>query len=227
MSVRKYFPLIFTGILVVFYVGFLILVRRSFPTSEELLSSVSSFYGNWGYEIVFIASLVEALILINLFVPGTVAVGLGAVFARVGELDLTIGIILAVFGALLGYILDYCLGFFGLSKVIESLGFKRSLEKSIRFLQISSIRSFSLAFIHPNIGAIASFAAGSLKMNFTKFLTLSSLSTIAWYSLWGILGFALGEVFLKVLTKYAFVLLIFILSVWILAIVYGRLGRRR
>ena len=226
MSVRKYTPLILTSILIGFYVGFLILVRRSFPTSEELLSSVSNFYGNWGYEIVFIASFIEALILINLFAPGTVAVGLGAVFARIGELDLTIGIFLAVTGSLLGYVLDYCLGFFGLSKLIENLGFKKSFENTIKILQISSMRSFSLAFIHPNIGAVASFVAGSLKMNFTKFLTLSSLSTIAWYSLWGILGFALGEVFLKVLTRYAFVILIFILSVWILAIFYGRWGRR-
>ena len=86
MSVRKYTPLILASILIGFYVGFLIFVRRTFPTSEELLSSVSNFYGNWGYEIVFVASFIEALILINLFVPGTLDVGLGAACARIGEL---------------------------------------------------------------------------------------------------------------------------------------------
>lgn len=120
----------------------------------------------------------------------------------------------------------FLVGFFDLSKIIENLGFKKTLEKTTELLQITSLKSFSLAFIHPNIGAIASFAAGSLKMDFKKFLTLSSLSTIAWYSLWGILGFALGEVFLKVLTKYAFVLMIFVLSIWILVLVNNRWGKR-
>ncbi|MBI2020774.1 VTT domain-containing protein [Candidatus Daviesbacteria bacterium] len=222
----KFKPLILSVILISFYISFLIFVRRSFPTSEELLSAVSSFYGSFGYEIIFLASMLEALILINLFVPGAVAVGLGAVFARSGELDLTVGIILAVTGALLGYLIDFALGFFGFSEIVKSLGWERGLEKVRVQLQSSSVRSFSLGFIHPNIGALVAVAAGTLRMNFVKFLSLSALSTLIWYSLWAILGFALGGIFLTILTRYAFIIMLLVLSIWILTILYGRWGKR-
>ncbi len=166
--------------------------------------------------------MIEALFIINFFAPGAVAVGLGAVFARSGQLDLTIGIILAVAGALLGYILDYLIGFFGFSKVVEGLGFKEYTKQATIQLKASYFKSFSLGFIHPNIGAIVSVAAGILKMNFLRFILLAALSTTAWYSLWGILGFALGEVFLTVFTKYAFIIMHLVLSIWILTYLYGK-----
>lgn len=215
-----------TAVLIGFYIAFAILIRKSFPTSEELLSSISSFYGRFGYEIIFLGSMLEALILINLFVPGVVAVGLGAIFARAGELELSIGILLAVSGAMLGYILDFAIGYFGFSKFFNQLGWHKALERVSAELQVSSIRSFSLGFIHPNIGSVVSLAAGTLKMNFTKFSSLSFLSTLAWYSLWAILGFALGEIFLTILTKYAFILMLFVISVWVLTILYGRWSKR-
>lgn len=224
--VRKYKPFIFPTLCIIIYVVFLILIKRSYPTSEEFLNNISSFYGRFGYEIIFLGSMLEALILINLFVPGVVALGLGAVFARAGELDLTVGIILAVSGALLGYVLDFALGFFGFFEIVKELGWNKALEKVRVELQKSTVRSFSLGFIHPNIGAIVSVASGTLRMNFVKFLSLSFLSTLAWYSLWGILGFALGEVFLTLFTKYAFIIMFFILSVWVLTILYGRWSRR-
>lgn len=223
---RKHKTLIPTVILIALYIGILFLTRRLFPTSEKLVSEVGSFYGSFGYEIIFLASMLEALIVINLFVPGAVAVGLGAVFARSGQLDLTIGIILATIGAVIGFILDYLAGFFGLSRLIEGLGFDSFAKQAKEQLKISSFKSFSLGFIHPNIGAIVATAAGALKMNFIRFLFLSSLSTLAWYSLWGVLGFTLGEIFLTVFTKYAFIIMIFILSVWILSILYGRWSRK-
>lgn len=219
---KRYKTLIPQVILIGFYIGILVLTRKFFPTSQELVSQVSSFYGSFGYEIIFLASAIEALFIVNLFAPGAVAVGLGAVFARSGQLDLTVGIILAVAGAMLGYILDYLIGFLGFSRLVEGLGFARYTDQAKSQLQASSFKSFSLGFIHPNIGAVVSVAAGILKMNFVRFILLSSLSTLTWYSLWGILGFALGEIFLTLLTKYAFIIMLLIASIWILTYLYGR-----
>lgn len=170
--------------------------------------------------------MIEALFILNFFAPGAVAVGLGAVFARSGQLDLTIGIILAVAGALSGYILDYLIGFLGLSRVVDGLGFKEYTKQVTLQLKASYFKSFILGFIHPNIGAIVSTAAGVLKINFLRFILLASLSTLAWYSLWGILGFALGEILLILLTKYAFIIMLLVVSIWILTYLYGKWSKK-
>lgn len=219
---KRYKTLIPPVTLISIYIGTLLLTRKFFPTSAELVSQVATFYGSFGYEIIFLASMIEALFIVNLFAPGAVAVGLGAVFARSGQLDLTVGIILAVAGAMLGYILDYLIGFFGFSKVVEGLGFREYTRRATIELKASYFKSFSLGFIHPNIGAVVSTAAGILKMNFLRFILLAALSTLIWYSLWGILGFALGEVFLTLLTKYAFIIMLLVASIWILTYLYGK-----
>lgn len=204
------------------YLVLLIIIRQSLPSSEDFVSQLSSLYGRYGYEIVFLGSILEALVLVNFFAPGAVAMGLGAVFARAGQLDLTLAILTAVAGAIIGYTLDFILGLFGFSAFLEKTDFGKTLGKIRNRLEKSKMRSLSLGFIHPNIGSFLSLAAGTLRMHFIQFSLLALLSTLAWYSLWGIMVFVLGEVFLTVLTKYAFVLILLALSVWILSVVYGR-----
>lgn len=218
----KYRSLILPVLVISLYIAFLIIIRQSLPSSKDFVSQLSSLYGRYGYEIVFLGSMLEALVVINFFAPGAVAMGLGAVFARAGQLDLTMAILAAVLGAMIGYALDFILGLWGFSAFLEKSDFGRTLGKVRNRLEKSKMRSLSLGFIHPNIGSLLSLAAGTLRMHFIQFSILALLSTLAWYSLWGILVFVLGEVFLTVLTKYAFVLILLALSVWILSVVYGR-----
>lgn len=192
------------------------------PGSKDFTSYLSSLYGRYGYEIVFLASILEALVVINFFAPGAVAMGLGAVFARSGQMDLTLAILVATAGAIIGYALDFMLGLWGFSAILEKSDFGKGLDKIKSRLEKSRMRSLSLGFIHPNIGSLLSLAAGTLKMHFMQFLILALLSTLVWYGLWGILVFAFGEVFLVILTRYVFLLILLALSIWILSVVYGK-----
>lgn len=210
-------------VLIIFYVIFILIIRSFFPTGKALVDSLASIYGRFGYEIVIIGSLLEALIVLNFFIPGgVVAVGLGAVFAKAGELDLTLAIILAVLGALMGYSLDFILGRFGLEELLARMGYKEAISKVKSQIERSSLKTFSLGFIHPNIGSLLAFAAGTLNMNFKTFLLLALLSTMVWYSLWGLLIFALGQVLLTILIKYVFMLFLLVSSIWILIMLFGQ-----
>lgn len=220
--INKYRSLILPIVVISFYIAFLIIIRQSLPSSKDFVSQLSSLYGRYGYEIVFLGSMLEALVVINFFAPGAVAMGLGAVFARSGQLDLTLAILAAVLGAIIGYTLDFILGLWGFSAFLEKSDFGKALGKVRNRLEKSKMRSLSLGFIHPNIGSFGALAAGTLKMHFIKFLPVAAFSTIFWYSLWGILVFVLGEVFLIILTKYAFLLILLALSVWILKILFNK-----
>lgn len=221
-EMKKYKSLILPIAVISLYLAFLIIVRESLPSSKDLVSYLSSIYGRYGYEIVFLGSLLEAVVLVNFFVPGAAAMGLGAVFARSGQLDLTVAILTATGGAIIGYTLDFALGFWGFSALLEKTAFGKDISKLRQNLERSRLRTLSLSFIHPNIGSFGSLAAGTLKMHFVKFLPLSAFSTVFWYSLWGILVFVLGEIFLIVLTRYAFVLILLAVSFWILRVLFTK-----
>lgn len=214
--------LIVPALLIAFYITFLLLLKGTIPSSEELIAHLGSLYGRFGYEVIFIGATLEALLLVNLFVPGSVAVAFGAIFARSGQVDLTYAVIAAALGAIFGFIIDFAVGYFGFGVFIKRLGYGNIIEKAKNQIKKYGVKTFILGFIHPNIGSFVALASGALKMNFLTFLTLSSLSTLAWVSFWGLLVFALGEVFLIILTKYIWVLILLVLSVWILSTLYGK-----
>lgn len=232
LSIRKFLTKIFSTsllepiILVSFYVAFLYIVQGALPTSEQLVAHLSSLYGRYGYEILFLGALLESLVVVNLLAPGMIALAFGGIFARSGQLDLTFAILASVAGALLGFIIDYFLGLFGFSKIIEKVGGVGIVHKVKDQINKSGVKILSLGYFHPNLGSVISFAAGTIKMNFISFITLSTLSTLAWFSLWGVVVFALGDIALTILSKYLSVLGILITSVWFLLFLYSRSRRK-
>lgn len=208
--------------LIILYIALLVFLKGAIPSPEELLSHAASLYERYGYEVIFLGAMLEALVLVNLITPGILVVTLGAIFARLGQVDLIYCIVAASFGAMSGYLTDYLLGFIGFSQFMAKFGQEKILEKVKAELERSEVRSFGLGFVHPNLGAFLSLAAGTLRMNFLMFVLLALLSTIFWISFWGLLVYALGDVFIKILTKYFFVVVIMVLSAWILVAIHSR-----
>lgn len=214
-------PLIFIGI----YVTFLLALKGSMPTSAEIVENLTRLYERFGYEIIIIGAFLESLVMVNLFVPGASAVTLGAIFARSGQTDLTLAVLAASFGAILGYLVDFYLGKFGFGLVFRVFGSGEAVNKAKNRVEKSATKTFAFSFIHPNIGSIVALAAGAVSMKFKNFLVLSSLSTFAWFSFWGVVVFALGDVFLVVLTKYIWIVVLMFLSIWLLVSLCGNAKR--
>ena len=142
------------------YVVFLIVARGVVPTSEELVNLFASFYAKYGYEIIFVSALLEGLVLVNLFVPGMLALALGAVFARTGVTDLTLVIVTASFGTVFGYIIDFLMGYFGFGDTLKKLGYQSFLEVTNNRLKKYGNRGLIVGFFHSNIGSFFALTAG-------------------------------------------------------------------
>ena len=209
-------------VLISFYLGFLIFVRGAFPTAQEIIDHFASIYARYGYEIIFISAFLEALVLVNLFVPGLVAMALGAIFARTGHIELTLVVLAATSGVFLGYIIDYLLGYFGFGDFFKKAGIGWMVDKARQQLNKLGNHGLILGFAYPNVASFLSLAAGTTKVGFSKFLIIATLSSLFWMPIWGIVIYSLGEIFLNVLTKYSFLIVLVIVTSLVLVRIWQK-----
>lgn len=228
---RRIFELFFTTsliapvILILLYLILLAIFKGANLSPRDIIAHATSIYSRYGYEIIFFGAFMEALVVINFFVPGVTLVVLGAVFARTGGIDLTWAVLSATTGAILGYIIDFFLGYFGFGQLLSKFKITAALTKAKSEVEKSPVKSFGLGFIHPDLGSFVALAAGTIKMNFINFLTLTFFSSLVWTSLWGLLVFAFGRIFLVVLTRYTTLLVILVVSIWTLWTMYENRGK--
>lgn len=205
-QLKDFRSLVLPLILLIIYLAFFAVMKSVLPTPDEMIKAFEAFYRKYGYEIIFLAATAEGVVLVNLFVPGVVTMAMGAIFARTGGIDL-IGVILAAsMGAILGYMLDFTLGYFGFSEIIKKLGYGHLLEKVNNQVKKYGAFGLVLSFAYPNIGSFVSLVAGTVGWRFGQFALICALATFAWMSVWGIFIYALGNIFLTILTKYAFLI---------------------
>lgn len=206
--------LLFPLLLLIFYIGFFFFARNTLPTGEELVTLFREVYQSYGYQIIFLAALLESMILLNFLVPGSLALAMGAIFAKTGGLDLELVILTAATGAIIGYTVDYFLGRLGLDAVINKLGYKNTLKE---IEQKINTKTLSLAFINPTIASFFSLAAGIMKFSGVTFLLIATLATLIWFSLWGLLFYITGDVVIEIVTRYFMLVFLIVVGSTILA----------
>lgn len=131
--------------------------------------------GEWGYAILFVASFAESLPLIGMAVPGGIIVIASGFFAKLGILNLTTTLIIAIIGAFLGDLIAYFLGrkygYDLLLRLGRFIFIKPSyFERAKRLLNNHPGKSLIVGRFHAITRAIMPFAAGSLDIPFTTFL---------------------------------------------------------
>lgn len=189
--------------LIIAYLIFYIFLRGALPTTEEIIKHFTTLYSRFGYEIIFISAILEALVLVNFVVPGLIAMAMGAIFARTGHIDLTLVIITAALGLLLGYMIDFLLGRLGFGRIMRKLGWGWVLNKAQIELNKFGTGSLIVGFAYPAVASFLSLAAGATGMRLVNFFILAFLSCAFWVPLWGIIIYALGEIFLTIITRYS------------------------
>lgn len=210
-------------VLITLYLGFLIFVRGAIPTTQEIIDHFASIYARYGYEIIFASAALEALVLVNLFVPGLVAMALGAIFARTGHIELTFVVLAATSGVLLGYIIDYFLGYFGFGDFFSKTGLGWMVKKAKEQLKKLGNHGLILGFAYPNVGSFLSLAAGTTRMKFGWFVLIAALSSAFWMPIWGIVIYSFGDIFLTVITKYSFLMGLIV----VVSLILVRIWRKR
>lgn len=184
----------------------------------------------WGYVIISFFSVIEAVPLIGLAIPGGVMVMAAGFFVKIGILQLWPVIIFVSISAFIGDSLAYFLGRrFG-------YGFLARLEKYIFFKPIHFEKAKEVLRAHPRksiIGGrfhsltrcIMPFAAGSVDVKPSLFLPSAALGAVIWTTSSVFLGFIFGQGF-QIASKYLGVIFFAALTVSVLVVYsYQFIGR--
>src|SRR3989338_4030824 len=117
-------------IVILLYLCFLFLYSvLGLPSSEEIIASAQKYYERYGYWVVLVGALVEGALFINWYLPGSVVVALGVVFAKQADLNVFLMLGLVIIGFFLTALFNYALGRFGWYHVFLKLGLKAPLDK--------------------------------------------------------------------------------------------------
>ncbi len=167
------------------------------PSPEEIIAFTTRYYETYGYWVVLVGAIAEGALLINWYLPGSIVVALGVVFAKEAGLSVLLMLSLVVLGFFLTAVLNYFLGRYGWHHVLLKFGLKAPLEQIQLKVADKGLQILLSTYIHPNFGALAATAAGILKLDFYKFALYSLASIIFWNSLWTVLFYYFGSALLN------------------------------
>jgi membrane protein DedA with SNARE-associated domain len=173
---------------------------------------------------VFLGALLEGILVINFYVPGSTIVILGAVASRGGALSIGLVILVATVGFILAYSVCYILGWFGWYSAFSRLGVERALNRTRERMMAVGPRLIPVANIHPNLGALAATSAGALRIPFVRFILISGTSALLWDIFWGLLAFWLGREAVKLFNGWLLFPVLLVLVLWFL--ISSRLQKR-
>lgn len=192
-----------------------IILRLNIPDSETLLSLIKDLYGRYGYYLIFIGALFEAMFLITLYVPGSAVILLGAAISKTGIIQFPLALLVAVCGLLIGYSINYILGKYGWYHVLLQIGLEKGIEMAKKRLEKHQTKTILLGYFHPSGASILSTAAGVLKIPFRKFISLSFIAQVFWAILWGSLAYSFGLPLVEFFIKYFSYVVILGVVVWV------------
>ncbi len=176
------------------------------PTLElhEWLKLLGEFYDRYGYLTVFLGTLGENTAFLGLLLPGNSLALLGAVYARLGMLNLGWVICFASLGTVLGYHLDYLFGRLVLASAssrwsASRLGRRMRLAGRLRLARILLAKHGGKAILISHlVGHLRSFvalSAGMSRMNYRRFLGYELVAAAVWNTAFCLLGYLLaGEI---------------------------------
>src|SRR3989344_435420 len=199
----------------IFYFIFFIFVKGRIPDAETFLEFIKDLYKTYGYYLVFFGALLEGMFLVGLYVPGSVTGLLGASLSKTGVVQYPIVLVLAAFGLVIAYSINYLLGRYGWYHVMARLGFGKGLNVAKDKLEKHQAKTIFLGYIHPGSASFLSTAAGILKIPFKRFIILSFLAQSLWGILWGSLAYFLGLPMVEFILKYFVFVLPTILAIWV------------
>lgn len=188
---RSFWPLLIatTIILIVLRIVFY------FFNQDDLIKFLSVFYGQYGPLILFVSGIIEAIVLVGLYYPGSTIILLGATLAGAKIISLPEVILWSSLGLIIGYIIDYYFGLKGGEKLLVNSGLYEPLQKARDQAEKSKL-IYLWSTVHPNIAAVAATVLGSMKVNFTNFLMLITLSQFFWSTFWGLIFYFFGMILL-------------------------------
>jgi membrane protein DedA with SNARE-associated domain len=165
---------------------------------NEWIKLLGEYYNQYGYLTVFMGTLGENTAFLGLLLPGNSLALLGAMYARLGTLNLGWVVLFASLGTIFGYHVDYLLGRFVLTRVAtrwstSRLGRRIRLAGRLRLTRMLLTKHGGKAILVSHlIGHLRSFvalSAGMTRMNYLRFLGYELVAASLWNTAFCLIGY--------------------------------------
>jgi len=165
------------------------------------LDALEALYGQYGYALVFLGALGENTAFAGLVLPGGTLALLGAMYARSGDLALGWVILLAWIGTVIGYHVDFLIGRYALSWVVNGVSTSRMgkrwrvagrvrLARSL--LNRHGGKAILISHMAGHIRSFVAMSAGATRMRYRRFLMFELVAALLWNTLFVMAGYLIG-----------------------------------
>lgn len=167
---------------------------------DEHLSQLIQQYGVMVYLILFLIIFVETGLVVMPFLPGDSLLFTAGLFARHGDLDLGILLVLLFAAAVLGDNTNYWIGrklglrVFRWKFRGKPLVKQKYLDQTHAFYEKHGPKAIIMARFVPIVRTFAPFVAGVAEMKYRKFVSFDILGGALWIGGLTMAGYLLGEV---------------------------------
>jgi membrane protein DedA with SNARE-associated domain len=162
------------------------------PPEAELIIIIRGWLETYGTVMVLVGSLLESLLLVGLYFPGSLVIFLSVGLATSPLHALTQVIAVSV-GMFTGYLTNYYIGRYGLYKLVLRFGLRENLTTATTKLEQGATRYVFYTYWNPGLAAFTATAAGITGLPLRRFLMLSIGGIVVWNTFWGLLVYGLGE----------------------------------
>ncbi len=151
-------------------------------TIQNIILPNVAYFGVWGYWMVFFATLLETILIVGLFMPGSTIVLIFGALAANGYYDFGDLVFFAAIAALIGDNINYYIGRkYGYSWARNRWFIKeKHFEKGRYFFNTYGAKALLFGRLIPGLKETFPFIAGSVKMDMRKFIFWDLLGSIAW-----------------------------------------------
>jgi membrane protein DedA with SNARE-associated domain len=181
------------------------------PKDAELILILSDWLARYGLPLLFISSLLESVLFVGFYFPGSLIIFLGVGLAA-SIPDAMVAVAMVSLGMIGGYGIDYLLGRYGWYRFFLRLGMRQGLARAEVKMQQNDARYVFYTFWNPGLAAFTATAAGVLRVPVRRFAFLGLLAILVWNTFWGVLVYMLGATALSLVN---FKVVISVIGLWI------------
>jgi len=161
------------------------------------MASLSSHYGAWTYLILFVIIFCETGLVVTPFLPGDSLLFVLGAMSAVGDLQLSVLILILSIAAIGGNMLNYTIGIFLSKRVLnnQAIPFVKQayINRTHEFFEKYGAKTIIITRFVPIIRTFAPFMAGVGSMPYGKFTIYNIVGGTAWVLTGLFSGFYFGN----------------------------------
>jgi len=165
---------------------------------DDHLRAMIQDYGTWIYVILFLIIFVETGLVIMPFLPGDSLLFAAGSFCAMGDMNLTLVLVLLMVAAILGDGVNYFLGKSIGLKVLQwkirgrQLVKQKYIDQTHEFYEKHGPKTIIIARFVPIVRTFVPFVAGIGEMSYGKFFRFNVIGGISWVLGLTLLGYFFG-----------------------------------